>query len=114
MSGFLTLIPGTTEWTDEARDAFLRDHVEEIYDELTDGMSRALRDDQLLAVAAERYPGLVPNAAELAAEGERKLADKEGLEIAQGVFISHVLASPRTANVTGANYVIDGGLVKTL
>jgi hypothetical protein len=24
-----------------------------------------------------------------------------------------LLASPRTANVTGANYVIDGGLVKT-
>ena len=98
MSGFLTLIPGTTEWTDEARDAFLRDHVEEIYDELTDGMSRALRDDQLLAAAAERYPGLVPSAAELAAEGERKLADKRGLEIAQGLFISHVLASPRAGS----------------
>ena len=25
-----------------------------------------------------------------------------------------VLASPRTANVTGAAYVIDGGLVKTM
>ena len=25
-----------------------------------------------------------------------------------------MLASPRTANVTGSNYVIDGGLVKTL
>ena len=25
-----------------------------------------------------------------------------------------LLASPQTANVTGANYVIDGGLVKTL
>jgi NAD(P)-dependent dehydrogenase (short-subunit alcohol dehydrogenase family) len=24
-----------------------------------------------------------------------------------------LLASPRTANVTGANYVIDGGLIKT-
>ena len=24
-----------------------------------------------------------------------------------------VLASPRTGNVTGANYVIDGGLIKT-
>jgi NAD(P)-dependent dehydrogenase (short-subunit alcohol dehydrogenase family) len=24
-----------------------------------------------------------------------------------------LLASPRTSNVTGANYVIDGGLVKT-
>ena len=25
-----------------------------------------------------------------------------------------LLASPRTANVTGSNYVIDGGLIKTL
>ena len=25
-----------------------------------------------------------------------------------------LLASPRTANVTGSNYVIDGGLVKTM
>jgi NAD(P)-dependent dehydrogenase (short-subunit alcohol dehydrogenase family) len=24
-----------------------------------------------------------------------------------------LLASPRTANVTGANYLIDGGLIKT-
>ena len=24
-----------------------------------------------------------------------------------------VLASPRTANVTGVNYIVDGGLVKT-
>ena len=95
MSGFLTLTPGITEWTDESRDAFLRDHVEALYDELTDGMSKALRDDQLLAAAAERYPGLVPGAAEMAAEGERRLADKEGSEIAQGVFISQVLASPR-------------------
>ena len=58
-------------------------------------MSKALRDDQLLDAAAERYPGLVPSRAEMAAEGERKLADKQGLEIAQGLFISHVLASPR-------------------
>jgi enoyl-CoA hydratase/carnithine racemase len=98
LSGFLTLIPETTEWTDEAREAFLRDHVEEIYDELTDGMSKALRDDQLLSAASERYPGLVPRAAEMAAEGERKLADKQGLEIAQGLFISHVLASPRAGS----------------
>ncbi len=99
MSGFLTLsLEQPTEWTDERRDQFLRSHVDQIYDELTDGMSRALRDDQLLAAAAERYPGLVPSAAEMAAEGERKLAEKQGLEIAQGLFISHVLASPRAGS----------------
>ena len=98
MSGFLTLSPETTEWTDERRDEFLRANVEEIYDELTDGMSRALRDQELLAAAAERFPGLVPNAAEMAAEAKRKLADKQGLEIAQGLFLSHVLASPRAGS----------------
>jgi thioesterase DpgC len=98
LSGFLTLIPETTEWTDEARDAFLRSHVDEVYDELTDGMTKPLRDQELLDAAAERYPGLVPSATEMAAEGERKLAEKEGVEIAQGLFISHVLASPRAGS----------------
>jgi thioesterase DpgC len=98
LSGFLTLSPETTEWTDETRDRFLRTHVEEIYDELTDGMSKALRDEQLLAAGAERYPGLVPSAEELAAEGERKLPGKQGVEIAQGLFLSHVLASPRAGS----------------
>ncbi len=95
MSGFLTLSSETSEWTDERREEFLRANVEEIYEELTDGMSRALRDQELLVAAAERFPGLVPSPAEMAAEAERKLADKRGFEIAQGLFLSHVLASPR-------------------
>jgi thioesterase DpgC len=98
LSGFLTLSPETTDWTDERRDEFLRANVEAIYDELTDGMSKTLRDDQLLAAAAERYPGLVPSRYQLAGEAERKLAEKRGLEIAQGLFLSHVLASPRAGS----------------
>jgi thioesterase DpgC len=95
LSGFLTLSSETTEWTDERRDQFLRSNTEAIYDELTDGLSKALRDNQLLEAAAERYPGLVPSPEELAAESERRLADKQGIEIAQGLFLSHMLASPR-------------------
>ena len=49
----------------------------------------------MLDAAAERYPGLVPGRDQLAAESERRLADKQGIEIAQGLFLSHVLASPR-------------------
>ena len=45
--------------------------------------------------AAERFPGLVPTRAEVAVERERKLPDKQGIEIAQGLFLSYVLASPR-------------------
>jgi (3,5-dihydroxyphenyl)acetyl-CoA 1,2-dioxygenase len=98
LSGFLTLSPETTAWTNERRDQFLRSNVEAIYDELTDGLSKALRDDQLLEAAAERYPGLVPSRDQLAAESERRLADKKGVEIAQGLFLSHVLGSPRAGS----------------
>jgi (3,5-dihydroxyphenyl)acetyl-CoA 1,2-dioxygenase len=95
LSGFLTLSSETTDWTDEERDRFLRSDAEAIYEELTDGLTKALRDDQLLDAAAERHPGLVPSRDQLAAESERRLADKSGIEIAQGIFLSHVLASPR-------------------
>jgi (3,5-dihydroxyphenyl)acetyl-CoA 1,2-dioxygenase len=95
LSGFLTLSSETTDWTDEGRDEFLRSNAEAIYDELTDGLTKPLRDDQLLDAAAELHPGLVPGRDQLAAESERRLADKQGIEIAQGLFLSHVLASPR-------------------
>jgi (3,5-dihydroxyphenyl)acetyl-CoA 1,2-dioxygenase len=95
LSGFLSLLPDISDWTDEAREDFLREHVDDLYDELTDGMTKPLRDQELCFAAAERYPGLTPTRAEMAAESERKLAEKEGLEIAQGLFLSHVLASRR-------------------
>jgi thioesterase DpgC len=98
LSGFLTLSPETADWTDETREQILRANVEAIYDELTDGLTKPLRDQELLAAASERYPGLVPSRDQMAAEAERKLADKQGLEIAQGLFISHVLASPRAGS----------------
>jgi thioesterase DpgC len=94
LSGFLTLSPETTEWSDARREDFLRAHVDEVYEELTGGFSKPLRDQELLAAAAERYPGLVPSGDQMAEQSERRLADKEGLEIAQGLFLSHVLASP--------------------
>jgi thioesterase DpgC len=95
LSGFLTLSSETTDWTDEGRDRFLRSNADAIYDELTDGHSLALRDEELLDAAAERHPGLVPGRDQLTAESERRLADKQGIEIAQGLFLSHTLASPR-------------------
>ena len=62
------------------------------YDALTGGCSRFLRVDELCHLAAERYPGLVPGADQLAAEAQLALRDKKGLEKAQGVFLAAVLA----------------------
>ena len=78
-----------------ARIAFLRAHAETVYSVLTDDLRNPVRDEDLVYTAADRFPGLVPTRAEVAVERERKLPDKQGIEIAQGLFLSFVLASPR-------------------
>jgi thioesterase DpgC len=80
---------------DEERSRFLRAHVETVYGALTDDLRRAVRDEELVYTAAERFPSLVPTREAMAAERARALPDKEGIEIAQGLFLSFVLASPR-------------------
>lgn len=86
-------------WRDKTRAlrcAFLDAHVDDVYDELTEGRSRHLRIDQLAERAAVTFPGLVPDAATLAAERARPQADKEGHEIDQGIFFQRVLGSDRS------------------
>jgi len=65
-----------------------------LYDELTDRMTRSVALEELMDAAAERVPGLVPARAELDAERERPLADKHGLELAQGLLLAEFLALP--------------------
>jgi thioesterase DpgC len=67
----------------------------ELYDELTDGRTRSLRLEELLYRAAERVPGLVPTRAEMDVERQRALADKHGLELAQGLLLAEILGAPR-------------------
>jgi (3,5-dihydroxyphenyl)acetyl-CoA 1,2-dioxygenase len=74
----------------------LHDKLTDLYDGLTDGCTKPLRLETLVAEAAVRVPGLAPADAELAAERERALADKQGVERAQGVLIAEILADPRT------------------
>jgi enoyl-CoA hydratase/carnithine racemase len=69
--------------------------VEQLYDELTDRCTRPVRVEDLVYDAAERVPGLVPTRAEMEPERARKLADKEGLELAQGLLIAEFLHVPR-------------------
>jgi thioesterase DpgC len=80
---------------DGERVRFLRDHAEDFYVALTDDLRLAIRDEDLVYAAAERFPGLVPTREQVAAERERALPEKEGLEIAQGLFFAYVLASER-------------------
>jgi thioesterase DpgC len=88
------LADGDPATLDDVREAFLRAHVDELYSELSEGRRSPLRVEELLERAAQRVPGLVPSPEELAAERERPLAEKQGVELAQGLLLSHVLASP--------------------
>jgi thioesterase DpgC len=82
----------------DARERYLREHAEELYADLTDDYATALRLDELVYSAAERVPGLVPTRAQVDAEAEHLQGEKEGAEIAQGLLIAHVLASPRAGS----------------
>jgi thioesterase DpgC len=77
----------------EQRERFLRAHVEALYDELTGNRARFVRLEDLVLAAADAVPGLVPTAVQVAAEAELLQRDKDGVEIDQGIFIAHVLAS---------------------
>jgi (3,5-dihydroxyphenyl)acetyl-CoA 1,2-dioxygenase len=76
----------------ESRERFLDAYIRQLYDRLTAQRSRFVRVDRLVAAAADAFPGLVPSEAQLAAESKLKQGDKDGLEIDQGIFLSHVLA----------------------
>ena len=86
---------GLSLGTDEERVAFLREHAEAVYREVTDDLRRPVRDEELVYAAADLVPGLVPTREQMAAERELSLPDKTGIELAQGLFCSFVLASPR-------------------
>jgi (3,5-dihydroxyphenyl)acetyl-CoA 1,2-dioxygenase len=74
-----------------------------LYDELTDGSTKAVRLDELLYAAADRVPGLVPTRADVDAERGRPLAEKHGVELAQGLLLSEFLALPeRGRHLLGA------------
>lgn len=81
--------------TPAQRSDFLRAHVDEIYAELTNGFREAVRVEDLVFRAAEQFPGLVPTREEIAAERQLPQARKRGAEVAQGVFLSHLLGRHR-------------------
>ena len=84
------LILGTAR---EQRERFLAVHAEALYDKLTRNRSQFIRLEDLVFAAATAVPGLTPTAAQVAAEAELLQRDKDGVEIDQGIFLAHVLAS---------------------
>lgn len=76
------------------RDRFANRHADAIYDELTGHRANHLRLPELASLAAERFPGLVPTAAELAEDCGVAQSEKDGREIDQGIFFRALLRSP--------------------
>lgn len=87
--------PGLTFVAHDELEERLRRDVAPMYEELTDGLRRQLRVAELVYAAAEAYPGLLPTRPDIDAERELPQKDKRGLEIAQGIFVAHVLADAR-------------------
>jgi thioesterase DpgC len=79
----------------DTRTRFLRAYAEPVYRALTDDYQRFVRAEELCYAAAERYPGLTPTRAAVDAERALLQKDKDGAEIAQGIFLSQVLAHSR-------------------
>lgn len=79
----------------EYRERFLAAHAETLYDRLTQDRSRFVRLEELVFAAAKAVPGLTPTKEQLATEQGLLQRDKDGLEIDQGIFLAHVLASER-------------------
>jgi (3,5-dihydroxyphenyl)acetyl-CoA 1,2-dioxygenase len=77
-----------------AREKFLEAHAATVYRRLTSDLAKFKRVEHLVGDAAAIVPGLVPEAAELARENGMPQRDKDGAEIDQGIFLSHVLAHP--------------------
>ncbi|MBV9968888.1 MAG: enoyl-CoA hydratase/isomerase family protein [Xanthobacteraceae bacterium] len=76
----------------EAREDFLARHVENLYRKLTGSFTRFVRAEDLVYEAARAVPGLAPTAAEVEEEAKHPLKGKDGLEIDQGILLSHIFA----------------------
>ncbi|TSA17343.1 MAG: enoyl-CoA hydratase/isomerase family protein [Betaproteobacteria bacterium] len=71
---------------------FFRVYRRPIYDLLTGERTRALRVVDLAWAGADLLPGILPTQAELARESQSMQADKDGLEIHQGLFFGQLMS----------------------
>jgi enoyl-CoA hydratase/carnithine racemase len=76
------------------REDFLQRHAGTIYRKLTKNLANFVRVDDLVYGAARVVPGLTPTRKQVDAESSLMQAEKEGVEVDQGIFLSQVLAVP--------------------
>jgi (3,5-dihydroxyphenyl)acetyl-CoA 1,2-dioxygenase len=99
---------GLLDGARRARSRFVHRHAAAVYDVLTAGGSTHLRVAELLDAAADRFPGLVPDRARMAADAGRPQAHKDGGEIDQGIFLRGVLSDP-----VAGRHLLDAMLMPT-
>ncbi len=80
----------------DTREDFLMRHVDVLYRKLTQNLRTFARVEDLAYAAAKLAPGLVPTRKEVNAESALMQAEKEGVEIDQGIFLTHALARQQT------------------
>ncbi|HEY4143071.1 MAG TPA: enoyl-CoA hydratase/isomerase family protein, partial [Pseudolabrys sp.] len=80
----------------EAREDFLGHHAVAVYRKLTKNLVEFPRVGDLPYFAAKIVPGLTPTRAQVDAESELLQSQKDGVEVDQGIFLSHVLANAET------------------
>jgi thioesterase DpgC len=81
--------------TDRAdRDTFLTAHTETLYRALSKDFTAFLRVADFVYAAAREVPNLVPTREQVARESTLVQRDKDGIEIDQGILLSHVFDHP--------------------
>jgi thioesterase DpgC len=76
------------------RESFLRLHAGEVYDAVTARQTTEVRLPELVRLATERFPGLLPTPDELRDERARPLGEKKGWELDVALFLRAVLRLP--------------------
>ena len=77
----------------ESRERYLTLHTETTYSRLTSDYRSFVRVEDLAYAAADLVPGLAPTREQVRLESSRAQRDKDGFEVDQGIFLSHVLAN---------------------
>jgi thioesterase DpgC len=78
------------------REDFLTRHSDTVYRKLTKNLSNFKRVDDLCYDATKLVPGLVPTRNQVDAESALLQSEKDGIEVDQGIFLSHALANAET------------------